>query len=264
MKWTRDAAPSREGRRLAYDGMGGEAVIFGAERTAPTARAAGLDEGETGTIRTDQWSLTRVGDELRLSIRGPIDDWWGVDVYRVTRALERAGPADRIMLDITTPGGFADEGLLLYHQLRIRADAGAEIRARATGLVASAGIAIWLAADVREMPPGSVLMTHECACGILAFRTAREMRALVERVAGGAEAIDGTYRDIAVARTGLTDDAVAELDRAETWMRPDQALELGYATAGEAGGGGSEGADGGEGAARLQRSMTEVMARGGF
>lgn len=253
MRILRDGAPPVEVRRRAADAL---------------MRASGLEVERRADGSRNFYSATVEDRVMRLSIRGPIDDGYGVDVNRIIGELERAGPLDRIEMQLATPGGFADDGLVLYHALRVRGDAGTAIAARATGIIASAGIAIWLAADERMMPPGTTLMTHECQGFICEQDVGERLRMLGDLRARGCEAIDATYRAIAVARCGLDDEHVARLDKAETWMQPDEAMKLGYATEVQASGEGDNGkgeeADANARNLRLQRAMLRIMAtRGG-
>ena len=95
------------------------------------------------------------GDEMVMRIQGPLDDWYGVSAKEIIAKLDEANPK-KLRLLIESPGGFVTEGLALYSDLRARTKAGTTIISEARGLVASAAILPFLAADTRYMGEGSI------------------------------------------------------------------------------------------------------------
>ena len=149
-------------------------------------------------------------------------DWWsgeGVTAKRVAGALRGIGPKP-VTVSINSPGGDMFEGLAIYNLLR---EHPAEVTVRVMGIAASAASVIAMAADRLEMGLGSFLMIHNSWGGVVGNQ--HDMREAAETFAE----FDAAMADIYAARSGMNAGEVAKLMDAETYMRAEKAIELGFA-----------------------------------
>lgn len=152
------------------------------------------------------------------------EDWWtgeGVTAKRIAGALRAIGK-EPVTVSINSPGGDMFEGVAIYNLLR---EHPAAVTVKVMGLAASAASVIAMAGDRIEMGVGTFLMIHN-AWGVVVgnrndFRAAAEMF----------DEFDGAMADIYVARTGQGRDDVAAMMDAERWLRPEEAIERGFADA---------------------------------
>lgn len=134
-------------------------------------------------------------------------------------------------MSFTTPGGEVDAGLRLYDELRKIAQ-GVQLSTHAFGLVASMGVAVYLAGDKRSIGPHARLMLHATSNRFEAGQqlTAAQLRQLAEQMDGR----DGREREIVVERTGLTEDEARALvdggGQGDTWLAANDAVEKGFSS----------------------------------
>lgn len=182
-----------------------EAPVDAIDRWHP--RAAEADE--TGTI-----SIYDVIGE----------DWWtgeGTTAKRIAGALRSIGKVP-VTVNVNSPGGDMFEGLAIYNLLR---EHPAEVTVRVMGIAASAASIIAMAGDKIEMGLGSFMMIHNswgCVCG-----NQQDMRDAAELFAE----FDAAMTDIYAARTGGDGPSIAAMMAKETWLRPERAIEMGFADA---------------------------------
>ena len=163
-------------------------------------------------------------------IQGPLDWLWGFDYRQLISDLDAVSP-EAIHLLIGSPGGFLSDGLALYSDLRARARDGVTVTSEARGVVASAAVLPFLAADERTMTTGTELMVHEPWSFLLAIGTADEIEDGTGKLINGLRAGEKTLRDVMVERTAKSRQQVSAWLKAETWFTPDEAVEAGFATA---------------------------------
>ena len=178
-------------------------------------------------------SLTTGGDDdaraVTVRVQGPLDAWFGFDVRALIADLDEADPQS-IHLLIESPGGFLSDGLALYNDLRGRVKAGVTVTAEARGVVASAAVLPFLAANTRTMATGTELMVHNPMSLLIAFGTFAELTPSVKKVFAGLRSAEQTYRDVLVERTGTARTQMANWLDAQTWFSPEEALAGGFAT----------------------------------
>ena len=177
-------------------------------------------------------ALTTDGDDARaltVRVQGPLDDWFGFDVRALITDLDEADPQS-IHLLIESPGGFLSDGLALYNDLRGRVKAGVTVTAEARGVVASAAVLPFLAANTRTMATGTELMVHNPMSLLIAFGTSAELDPYAKKVFAGLRSAEQTYRDVLVERTGTARTQMANWLDAQTWFSPEEALAGGFAT----------------------------------
>lgn len=170
------------------------------------------------------------GSTITVRISGPLDGGWlGVSAADVIKKLDNSSATD-ILLLINSPGGFVDEGMALYSDLRARVrDKGATVRTESRGLVASAAIMPYLAGDTRTAAEGSLFMVHNSWSYVFAVGDYDDIKKQTNQVLNGLEATTKLIRDIIADRTDTPqDDVKAQLD-AETWFTSAEAVAAGYA-----------------------------------
>ena len=137
---------------------------------------------------------------VTVRIQGPLDWFFGFDYRALIRDLDEAEPKS-IRLLIESPGGFLSDGLALYADLRARVRDGVKVTAEARGVVASAAVLPFLAADERTMTTGTMLMIHDPWTLFIAAGTADEIEGWAEKSLNGLRAGEKSLRDIMTERT---------------------------------------------------------------
>lgn len=176
--------------------------------------------------------VTMDGTQATVRIDGPLDWYFGIDVNMIIKDLDEMKP-ESIDMRINSPGGFLFDGLYMYNDLRSRAEAGVEISARAQGVVGSAAVLPFLAADTRTMPEGSVIFTHMPYTAAFLFGNVEEMEDQFTSVKKGLVAATDTMVGVYVNRLGQTREQVESLLSEDQWFNPTQAEEQGFLNATE-------------------------------
>ena len=143
----------------------------------------------------------------------------GITARRIAGALRGIGP-NAVTVNVNSPGGDMFEGLAIYNLLR---EHPAEVTVRVMGLAASAASIIAMAGDKIEMGLGSMFMVHNSWGMVVGNQN--DMREGAEIFAE----FDAAMSEIYAARTGMDKDEIAALMNAETWIRAERAIEMGFA-----------------------------------
>lgn len=129
---------------------------------------------------------------------------------------------DLIRVHIDSYGGEISEGWTMYNALR---EHPARVDTYADGFVCSAALYPYLAGESRNASILSAFFLHEAS--ITAGGYAADLRAAADEV----EKLTDIGINAFVERAGLDAEKVKELMAAETWLSPEEALELNIATA---------------------------------
>lgn len=223
--------------------------IFASRRRArpvePRIAATDLGGGDA--------ELVMYGDVMAEDSR----DWWtgepdgrpAVTSEALNRELDKLRGAERVTVRLNSCGGDLYTGLAIHSVLR---SLDAEVTVRVEGIAASAASVIACAGDRVVVTPGSILMVHEGALGLLGYYTGADLRALVADMDAGVRAMLGVY----AAKTGRPEDELREMVEAETWMVGQEIVDAGFADVLE-----DAGQDGGEPAVE-DEGGGEVMVAG--
>ena len=163
------------------------------------------------------------GDGTVATIRmyGPIDSWggfWGVSAKDMSVVLDALPEeVDQIILRINSPGGEVFEGVSILNMLRAHK---AKVTAVVDGLAASAASVIASGADEVVMSPGTQMMIHSPST--IVWGNAPYLR----KQADVLDKIEASIIAIYSAKAGDGPDWPTLLAE-ETWMTPDEAVELG-------------------------------------
>ena len=145
----------------------------------------------------------------------------GVTAKRIEAALRQIGRTRDVVVNINSPGGLMFEGIAIYNILKAHRGA---VRVNVIGIAASAASVIAMAGDEIVMNTGSQMMIHNpMAVAIGDFRDMQDMSGRLEK---SRSSVIDIYQD----RTDQAFNRVAELMDEETFFKPDEAVELGFAT----------------------------------
>lgn len=169
-----------------------------------------------------KWSNSVSSNNQELILDGPIasDTWWGDEVTPDLFREELKQHAGDLTVVINSPGGDVFAGLAIYNAL---VNHNGNVTVRVDGLAASIASVIAMAGDKIIMSPGSMIMIHRPS--VYAAGTVDDMEKAKDVLVKIEEGITPIY----AKRTGLSDEKIAELLEAETWMLADKAVELGFA-----------------------------------
>ena len=157
------------------------------------------------------------GTTLELALIGEVG--WEINASVLQRAL--VGRTEDLTINLFSYGGDAIEGLAIYSML---ARYPGKKRMVIDGVAASAASVIAMAGDEIVMPESSFLMIHEAwGLAIGGSGDLRQQADLIDR-------ISTAYRQAYSARSGMSDEDVASLMSAESWLTAAEAVEFGFAT----------------------------------
>lgn len=181
-------------------------------------------QGDPQSTALEKWRpLAADPADATISIYDVIgEDWWtgeGVTAKRVAGALRAIGQK-AVTVSINSPGGDMFEGLAIYNILR---EHPAEVTVRIMGMAASAASIIAMAGDRIDMGLGTMFMIHNSWGGVVGNH--HDMREAADLFAE----FDAAMADIYAARSGQEVAEIRALMDSETWMRFEQAQELGFA-----------------------------------
>lgn len=148
-------------------------------------------------------------------------DSWGFDINTFAVALQEAGDLDRINVRINSPGGNAFDGAAIYNLLR---ENRAEVVVKVDGQAASAASIIAMAGDQILMGEAAEIMIHNP--WVFAMGDSNELI----KIANDLKKMDERFANTYAKRTGQSPSDIREMMDAETYLGPDEAVALGFAT----------------------------------
>jgi ATP-dependent Clp protease protease subunit len=141
--------------------------------------------------------------------------------------LNNADPDSEITMYINTPGGAVDDGLAIYDTIRaIRAP----LKCVVTGLAASMGAIVYLAADKRQMLPHSQIMIHDPAFGgrhDISGKKPHEIQSELD----GLNKCRKRLAAIISERTGKSLDEICKVTQQDTYFDAQESIEFGLTNA---------------------------------
>lgn len=165
------------------------------------------------------------GSKVEIYIFGDVVDeqWWSDDTSpkSVVDAIKGLDTQE-ISVYIDSYGGSVAAGWGIYNALRQHP---AKVKTYGVGFVASAALYPFLAGDERYASTLSAYYMHEVLTRATGY--ADDLRKAADDIAAMTEIGISAF----VERAGMTREKAQELMRAETWLTPEAALELGIATA---------------------------------
>lgn len=123
---------------------------------------------------------------------------------------------------INSPGGSVAEGWTIYSELKRHP---ARVRAYGDGFIASAALYPFMAGDERYAVTPCAFFFHRMSNYVAG--NADDMRKAADEL----EKLNKIGRAAFTENTALTAEEVQAMEKAETWLSPEEALEMGIATA---------------------------------
>lgn len=149
-------------------------------------------------------------------------DWLGIpsiSARRLSKELDDAR-GEEVELYINSPGGSVSAGSEVYTILK---EYSGNVKAKVTGVAASAASFFLMAANEIMMSPTSQLMIHNASTGTEGDKNIHSSN--TDMLNGTDVAITNAYR----LRTGKTTEELLGLMNKTTWMNAQQAVETGFA-----------------------------------
>lgn len=170
------------------------------------------------------YMLTTSGRTAEVYIFGDITSWlqFENDVSSYTLSKELQGlDVDEIVVHLNSYGGEVAEGLAIYNVLRNHK---AKVRTVVDGFACSIASVVFMAGEERVMNSASLLMVHNA--WTFAYGNAAELRKQADDLDMITKAVMAAYLD----RANIDEDKLKQLLDDESWITPNDALEMGFAT----------------------------------
>ena len=126
-----------------------------------------------------------------------------------------------VIVHINSYGGEVKEGLAIYNVLKSREN----VTTICEGFAASAASLVFCAGKKRIMQPASLLFIHQAQ--IKASGSPDDLQKAADDLKIVTEAATSVYKAMGV---NIADDELARMMKAETWILPDDAVRMGFAT----------------------------------
>lgn len=177
-------------------------------------------------MKNKYYALEISGKEADIYIFGDITSWeWfenDVSSYTLSKELQALDPdVEIINVHINSYGGEVAEGLAIHNALRNHK---AKVRTYCDGFACSIASVIFMAGEERIMGNASLLMVHNA--WMHTAGNADQLRKDADDLDKITQASINAY----MQNVNITEDKLKELLDAETWLLPDEALEMGFAT----------------------------------
>lgn len=170
------------------------------------------------------YSLAVEDRQAVIDIYGDITSWpWlesDVSAYNLSKEIEGLD-VDSIDVHINSYGGEVAEGLAIYNRLRQHP---AHVQTFCDGFACSIASVIFMAGDDRMMADSSLLMIHNP--WTYASGNAEEFRKQAEDLDKITQASTAAYLN----RISIDAEELKALMDRETWITPEEALDMGFAT----------------------------------
>lgn len=157
------------------------------------------------------------------------DSWFGsgigiypLDANTVVTQIEATPEDEDIDVHINSCGGFVFDGFAIYNALKARKG---NVITRCEGIAASIASIIFMAGKERHMAKGSMLMIHKPYAYIGEANADK-----LQSEANALNKIQDVLCDIYGEHSGLEAEVINQMVNEETWLKPDEAITMGFAT----------------------------------
>lgn len=175
------------------------------------------------TLNEKLRTINLFGDDLSSKVLLSIKNC--LDILEAILETDESKDNRIIKIYICTSGGDSDAGLGIYDLLRSRArSSGLLIETIAIGVVASAGIVIFLAGDRRLIHENALLISHASDQSIECC-SRQEKENLIDKM----RVMDTIYRKIILQRSKLSSRLLARFERLEKYITAEEAIRYGLA-----------------------------------
>lgn len=170
------------------------------------------------------YALSQEGKNASITIYGDITSWpWlesDVSAYLLSKQIEGL-EADTINVYINSYGGEVAEGLAIYNALKRH---NAKVVTHCDGFACSAASVVFMAGDSRLMGEASLLMIHN------AWATTSGNAAELRKAANDLDTISAAAANAYKAAVNISELELGLLLDNETWISPQDAVTMGFAT----------------------------------
>ncbi|MGT2812192.1 head maturation protease, ClpP-related [Streptococcus minor] len=166
----------------------------------------------------------------RIKLRGPLIpnnsqeayDYWGLEAVSA-KSIAEALPEDGsdVVLEVNSNGGLVTVGSDIYTTLK---NYSGHITAEVTGMAASAASVAIMGADKVVISPTAQIMIHKALFGWVSGNSDD-----LDKASNALKASDKAIINAYVAKTGMAEDDIMELMKAETYMSAQEAVDKGFA-----------------------------------
>ncbi len=172
------------------------------------------------------YALEKNGQEADIYIFGDITSWeWyenDVSSYSLVKEIRALGPdVEQINVHINSYGGEVAEGLAIYNTLKNHK---AKVRTIVDGFACSAASVVFMAGDERVMSNASLLMIHNA--WMITWGDPNQLR----KNADDLEKITQATKNAYLEHANITQEELSKMMDEETWILPNEALDMGFAT----------------------------------
>lgn len=171
------------------------------------------------------YSMELEDKKASITIFGDITSWpWlksDVSAWLLSQQLEQLGDVEEIDVFINSYGGEVAEGWAIYNALKRHT---AKIHTYAEGFACSIASVIFMAGEQRTMENTSLLMIHQPSAYVSGNADNLEKEAAALRKMNEMSA--NAYRE----HVNISDEELAALIDGETWITPEDAVRMGFAT----------------------------------
>ncbi len=173
------------------------------------------------------YSLATENNEANINIYGDITSWeWlesDVSSYTLSKELASLGDEiDTINVHINSYGGEVAEGLAIYNALKRHK---AKVKTYCDGFACSIASVIFMAGDERIMSNASLLLIHNA--WTWGSGNANDFRKQADDLDTITQASVNAY----MSHVNITEEELKEMLDNESWITPQDALNMGFATA---------------------------------
>lgn len=171
------------------------------------------------------YSLERRGRDVDIEIYGDICEYKLIEAdtssFDLAQQVKDLTDVDNIIVGINSYGGEVKEGLAIYNALK---QSKAKVTTRCDGFACSAASIVFCAGTERIMNEASLLMIHNAWSRVEG--DAKAMRKEADDLEKITEPSIRAYLSV----SNIEEDELRAMMDAETWIDPDEALEMGFAT----------------------------------
>lgn len=171
------------------------------------------------------YALNVMDKEATINIFGEISSWdfdeKSTSSYKLVQELNELEDIDVINVRINSYGGEVAEGLAIYNALKGHK---ATIKTYCDGFACSIASVIFMAGDERIMSDASLLMIHN------AWTYANGDSNNLRKVASDLETITKASSNAYLKEINVDEDTLKNMLDDETWIMPEEALSMNFAT----------------------------------
>lgn len=202
------------------------------KRRSPTFYAGPVPAGNSGrcwniaSVSEDEGEIVLYGDVLS---QQPIDWWTGepepgmyITPEGFMEDLALVKDKSKITVKLNSCGGDLYTGIAIHNAIK---SLNAEINVVVEGIAASAASVIMCAGDTVSVYPGSIVMIHEAACGVVDYCNIDDLKAIIKML----DNANAACVEIYAAKTGDETEHLKSMMHRETWMTGKEAIDKGFA-----------------------------------